>query len=90
MTENSLLHEQLGWTRMHNNEPKFAFLDLFAEGTARLSTDIELARYISFTRGNWDNYEPNNNIAAGVKKNNDENMSGSSPDNFYEFYSMYD
>ena len=90
MTEDFLFHKQLGWTRMHNNELEFAFLDLFAEGTACLSTDVELARYISFTCGNWDNYKSDDNIIAGVKENNDEDMSEGSPNNFYEFNSRYD
>lgn len=74
---------------MQNNGPESAFPDLFAEITARLSTGVELARYVSFACRNWDNYEPNNNIAAGVKENNDEDMGRGHPDNPYELYGVY-
>lgn len=74
---------------MWNNEIESAFPDLFAEDTARLSTDVELARYVSSTRRNWDNYKSDNNITAGVEENDNEDMSGGPPDNPYELYGVY-
>lgn len=63
---------------------------MFAEGTARLSIGVELARYVSSARGNWDNYEPEDNVGAGNKKNHDENMGEVPPDDPYELYGVYD
>ncbi len=90
MTEDFLFREQLGRTRIRNNGPELAFPDLFAEGTARLSTGVELARYVSTARRNWDNYEPDNNIAAGVEKNDDEDIGRGPPEDLYELYDVYD
>ncbi len=89
MTEDSLFREQLDQIGMRNKGPKLAFSDLFTKGTTRLSTDIELARYISSARRNWDNYEPDDNIAAGVKENDDRDIGRSPLNNPYELYSIY-
>lgn len=75
--------------RMQGIGPESVFPDFFAEDTAHLFTDIKLARYLFSTYRNQDNYEPDDNIAAGVKENNDENLGGGSPNNAYEFYDMY-
>lgn len=81
MIKDFLFYEQLGWIEMWNNAQEFAFLDLFAEGKACFSTNIEITRYIFSARGNSDNYNldksDNNKIAAAVKENDiDENMGG--------------
>lgn len=89
MTEDFLFHEQLGWTGMRINRPKSAFPDLFIEGTARLSTGIELARYIPSARGNWDNYKPDDNIVAELEENDDKDIGKSPSDNPYELYGIY-
>lgn len=73
---------------MQNNGPEWAFPDFFAEGTARLSTAVKFARYLSFAWGNWDNYKPNDNIAARVQENNDEDMSRGPPNNLYKLYGI--
>ncbi len=75
---------------MQNNGPESAFPDLFAESTACLFTGIELARYISSAQGNWDNYEPDDNIAAGVEENDNEDIGKGPPDDSYELYGVYD
>lgn len=74
---------------MRINRPKSAFPDLFVEGTAHLSTGVELARYIPSARGNWDNYKPDDNIAAKVEENDDKDIGKSPPDNPYELYGVY-
>lgn len=60
------------------------------EGFARLSTSVKLARYVSSACRNWDNYEPDDNIAAEVEEINDENMGEYFLDDLYELYDMYD
>lgn len=78
---------------MWNNAQKSVFLDLFMKSKACLSTHIKIARYVSFTHRNLDNYDYDklneNNITAGVNENDDnENMKGPL-DNLYKLYSMY-
>lgn len=90
ITEDSLFRKQLDWTEMQNNGPESAFYDLFVEDTARLSTGVELARYVSSACGNWDNYKPDENIAAGVKENDNEDIGRGLPDNPYKLYGVYD
>ncbi len=66
---------------------------MFVEDKVRLSTSIELAKYVSSTREIWDNYDSdksdNDNVTVKVNKNDyNENIEGS-PDNLYELYSIY-
>lgn len=75
---------------MQKNRLELAFSDLFIEETARRSTCIELARYVSFACENQDNYKSDDNTAAEVKENNDEDMERGFSDNVYELYGMYD
>lgn len=46
MTKDSLFQKQLGRTGLRSNREESTFPDVFAEGTARLSTGIELGRYV--------------------------------------------
>ncbi len=91
--EDTLFYEQFGRRGMWNHAQESAFPDLFAESKALLSTSIELARYVSFPYGNWDNYDSNesndDNVAAGVNKNDDDENMGGPPDNSYKLYGMY-
>ncbi len=68
MTEDFLFCEQLSWTGLQNNFQQSAFPDLFVDGTTRLATGLELSRYVYATCGNWDIYEPDDEIAADKKK----------------------
>lgn len=40
---------------------------MFVEDIIRLSTGIELAKFVFFVWGNWDNYKLDNNIVVGIK-----------------------
>ncbi len=74
---------------MQNNGSELTFPDVFAENTTCLSTNVELARYVSSARGNRDNYESDDNITARVKQNNDEDIDMRPPDDSYKLYGMY-
>lgn len=91
MIDNSFFHKQLGWTGLQSNFQQLAFLDLFADGIARLAIGWELSRYIYTACTNWDNYKPDNEVAAGDKENDEEteDIEGP-PDNPYVLYGVYD
>ena len=95
MIEDSFFREQLGWTGLCNNYTKYPFRDLFLEGVARLSTGVELDRYVQAACENWDNYNPDNaaNLDNKYKDDEDdenENMGGEPPENPDELYGVYD
>ncbi len=74
---------------MQNNLQQLALSDLFADGTAYFATGLELGRYIYSACKNWDNYEPDNKVAADNEKNDKEEMEGLL-DNLYALYDVYD
>ena len=95
MIEDSFFREQLGRTGLRNNRTEYAFRDLFAEGVARLSTGVELGKYVQAARGNWDNYNPDDaadpdNEYKDDEDDENENMGGGSPDDPDELYGVYD
>ena len=95
MIEDSFFREQLGRTGLRNNCTKYAFRDLFAEGVARLSTGVELGRYVQAARGNWDNYNPDDaadpdNEYEDDEDDENENMGGGPPEDLDELYGVYD
>ncbi len=87
--EDSLFREQLGWIGPQSILQQLAFPDLFADDTACLATGLELDRYVYATYRNWDNYEPDNEVAVGNEENDEkmEDIKGS-PDNLYAFYDI--
>ncbi len=89
MTEDSFFREQLGRTGLRSNLQQLAFPDLFADGIACLATGLELGRYVYAARGNWDNYEPDDEFAADDEKNDEGEMEGL-PDDPYALYGVYD
>lgn len=89
MINDSLFREQLGRTGLRNNRIEYAFRNLFAERVARLSTGVELGRYVQAARGNWDNYNPDDaadpdNEYEDDEDDENENMGGESPDDLDE------
>ncbi len=89
MTKDSFFHEQLGWTGLRSNLQQSTFPDLFADGTACLATGLELGGCVYVAHRNWDNYEPDNEVAADNEENDEEEMEKSSDDP-YALYDMYD
>lgn len=65
-----------------------AFLDLFAGGTACFATRLKLGRYVYTACKNWDNYKPDNEVAADDEKNDVEEIEGSLK-NLYILYDIY-
>lgn len=90
MTEDSLFREQLGRTGLQSNLQQSAFPDLFADSTVRFATGLELSRYVYAARGNWNNYKPDDEVAASDKENDEEteDIEGP-PDDPYALYGVY-
>lgn len=63
---------------------------MFVDGTIHLTIGLELGKYIYAICKNWNNYEPNDKVVAGNKKNDKEtkNMEGP-PDDLYILYGIY-
>lgn len=84
-----LFYKQLSQTKMQNNWLKWAFLDFLVKKTVNLFIVLELARYLSSTCRNTDNYKLNDNIAAEIKKNKDKAMTRQFSNNSYKLYDIY-
>ncbi len=90
MIDDSFFQEQLGWMGLRNNRTEYAFRDLFAKGVARIFTGMEIGRYVQASRGNWNNYNPDD---AGDPDNEDEddengNIRRRPPEDPDEFYGV--
>ena len=60
------------------------------DSTAYLATDLELDRYVYNVCGNWDNYEPDDEIVASNEKNDEKTKDiKGPPNNLYALYNVY-
>lgn len=95
MAGDSIFEEKLGRCGAQNGNVLSAFVDLFTEGTTRLSTGIPISKYVHKAQGNWDNYEmgPTPVAADNETGNNDagnEDPGGPPDDDPDELYGVYD
>ena len=97
MTDNSIFDEKLGRTGTQNNTTMSAFPNLFYTGAAHLSNGIALSQYVNSARGNWDNYNQDNDFMSNTANDDglesepeDLNRVGIHPDDPNKLYGIYD
>lgn len=97
MTGDSIFNEKLGRTGIRNNTTMSAFPDLFYTGAANLSNGIALSKYVNSARGNWDNYNQDNDFMSDTANDDGPesepeapNRPGVNPDDPDELYGIYD
>ncbi len=97
MIDDSIFEEKLGRTGIPNNTPISAFPDLFYIGSAYLSNDIALSRYVDSTRGNWDNFNLDDGYISDTANNDGPESEpedligpGDNPDDPNELDGIYD
>ena len=90
ITEDFLFYEQLGQTWLQNNLQLSAFPDLFADGTARLATGLELDRYVYAAYGNWDKYKLEDKLVADNEEDGEQEDIERPPNNQFALYGVYD
>lgn len=69
IADDFIFEEKFSHTGMQNNTIMSAFLNFFYTKTAHLSIGISLSRYINFARGNWNNYNQNNDFMSNIATN---------------------
>lgn len=97
MASNLIFEEKLDWCRAQNGDSNLltAFVNLFIERTACLSTKIPIYRYVYKMQRNWDNYKMNPAFVAANNEtdNNDANnndLKRLPDDNPKRLYGIYD
>lgn len=66
-----------------------AFPDLFADDNTCYATGLELGRYICATYRNWDNYKPEDEIAASNEDDEEPEDIKELLGNQYALYGVY-
>ena len=59
------------------------------DNNVHLATSLELGRYLYVACGNWDNYKPKDEFAAGNEEDAEPKDMKKPPSNQYMLYNMY-
>lgn len=97
MINNSIFKEKLGCTSMSNNTAISAFPDFFYIGSAHLSNNIALSRYIDSTQDNYNNFNLDNGFMSNTANDDglesepeDPNGHGDNPNDPNKLDRIYD
>lgn len=83
MIEDSIFKEKLGRTGIRNNSAMSAFPDMWYIGAGRLSSGKVLSRYVKSARGNWDNYNQDDESSSDAAGDDDPESEAEDPDELY-------